>query len=221
MPVKKGKGCVADVMREWKAGSLHSGKGGPVVEDKDQAIAIALSMCGGGKAKAKSYEEYANSLISEVKHSYGDGCGCGSNCDCSGCRRKAMAIGYPTPTFSENETLEMVMNRLKVIHGRTRDIELAISQAMMIAEESGGEIEMEQWMIDKITLAADYLSAVADNAMYGDGVEVETEDEEEEGYEEDEGLKDTCWKGYTAVGMKKKKGRMVPNCVKDPKGALK
>jgi hypothetical protein len=26
-------------------------------------------------------------------------------------------------------------------------------------------------------------------------------------------LKDACWDGYTAVGMKKKGGRMVPNCV--------
>jgi len=26
-------------------------------------------------------------------------------------------------------------------------------------------------------------------------------------------LKDACWKGYTAVGLKKKGGRMVPNCV--------
>lgn len=24
---------------------------------------------------------------------------------------------------------------------------------------------------------------------------------------------DPCWKGYEAVGMKRKKGRMVPNCV--------
>jgi len=191
MPAKKGKGCVADVMKEWKAGSLHSGKGGPVVRDKDQAIAIALSMCGGGKSRAKSYEEYAQNIVKSLrdekgfKESADYGCNCGPECGCMNCRRKAMAIGYPTPTFSENETLEMVMNRLKVIHGRTRDIELAISQAMMMAEESGGEIEMEQWMIDKITLAADYLSAVADNAMYGDGVEVEMEDEDEmEGYAE-------------------------------------
>jgi predicted RNA binding protein YcfA (HicA-like mRNA interferase family) len=28
-----------------------------------------------------------------------------------------------------------------------------------------------------------------------------------------EGLKDTCWKGYTAVGMKMKNGKKVPNCV--------
>jgi len=28
-----------------------------------------------------------------------------------------------------------------------------------------------------------------------------------------DGLKKACWKGYTAVGMKKKGGKMVPNCV--------
>lgn len=27
------------------------------------------------------------------------------------------------------------------------------------------------------------------------------------------GLKKACWKGYEAIGMKKKGGRMVPNCV--------
>jgi len=31
------------VMREYKAGTLHSGKGGPVVKSRKQAIAIALS----------------------------------------------------------------------------------------------------------------------------------------------------------------------------------
>jgi len=28
-----------------------------------------------------------------------------------------------------------------------------------------------------------------------------------------DGLKKACWKGYTAVGMKKKGGKTVPNCV--------
>ena len=34
---------VGTVMREWKAGKLHSGKGGPVVKSKEQAIAIGMS----------------------------------------------------------------------------------------------------------------------------------------------------------------------------------
>lgn len=32
-------------------------------------------------------------------------------------------------------------------------------------------------------------------------------------------LKDACWKGYTAVGMKTKNGRKVPNCVPVKKDA--
>ena len=42
---------VAKVMREFKGGSLHSGKGGKVVKSKKQAVAIALSVA--GKAKKK------------------------------------------------------------------------------------------------------------------------------------------------------------------------
>jgi hypothetical protein len=34
---------VAKVMKEFKGGTLHSGKKGPVVKSKKQAIAIALS----------------------------------------------------------------------------------------------------------------------------------------------------------------------------------
>ena len=34
---------VAKVMKEFKSGTLHSGKKGPVVKSKKQAIAIALS----------------------------------------------------------------------------------------------------------------------------------------------------------------------------------
>jgi len=42
---------VGKVMGEYKAGTLHSGKGGPVVKSKKQAIAIALSE--GRKASKK------------------------------------------------------------------------------------------------------------------------------------------------------------------------
>jgi hypothetical protein len=30
-------------MHEWKAGTLHSGRGGPVVKSQKQAVAIALN----------------------------------------------------------------------------------------------------------------------------------------------------------------------------------
>lgn len=42
---------------EFKAGQLHSGKGGPVVKSRKQAIAIALSVerrKGSAKSKGKS-----------------------------------------------------------------------------------------------------------------------------------------------------------------------
>ena len=51
---KKGKMAkVSKVMKEFKTGSLHSGKGGPVVKSRAQGIAIALSEAGMSKKKKK------------------------------------------------------------------------------------------------------------------------------------------------------------------------
>lgn len=44
---------VEKVMREYKEGTLHSGKKGPVVKSRKQAVAIALSEAGMSKKKAK------------------------------------------------------------------------------------------------------------------------------------------------------------------------
>lgn len=44
---------VGKVMHEYKTGTLHSGKGGPVVKSKAQAVAIALSEAKMAKKKKK------------------------------------------------------------------------------------------------------------------------------------------------------------------------
>lgn len=43
MAKSRGQAKVQKVMHEWKAGTLHSGKGGKVVTNRKQAIAIAMS----------------------------------------------------------------------------------------------------------------------------------------------------------------------------------
>ena len=54
MPAKKAKQAkVRKVMREFKSGTLHSGKGGPVVKSRKQAVAIAMSEAGMTAKKRK------------------------------------------------------------------------------------------------------------------------------------------------------------------------
>jgi hypothetical protein len=64
MPVHKGKDCVGEEMRRWKAGDLHSGKNGPVVKSRKQALAIAISECNHSeRLQSMGYsEETANAV---------------------------------------------------------------------------------------------------------------------------------------------------------------
>lgn len=48
MPMSKAKQekKISKVYKEFQAGKLHSGKGGPIVKNKAQGLAIALSSAG-------------------------------------------------------------------------------------------------------------------------------------------------------------------------------
>lgn len=63
---KKATTKVAKVMREYKAGTLHSGKKGPVVKSRKQAIAIAMSEAG-MKKKSTTKKSKAHSPKGEYK----------------------------------------------------------------------------------------------------------------------------------------------------------
>lgn len=54
MPKGQGKKTVKDVMHKFKHGKLHSGsKKGPIVDSRQQAVAIAMQEAGYGKPRRK------------------------------------------------------------------------------------------------------------------------------------------------------------------------
>ncbi len=84
------------------------------------------------------------------------------------------------------------------------DLRSIIHNAQQLHDMLDDNTNLPEWVQSKITLAEDYMSTVA-NYMRS---EMKEEVKEPTG-----DLKKACWKGYTAVGMKMKNGRKVPNCV--------
>ena len=153
--------------------------------------------CGGGcgckscdraQNRKKSYQQYGFSEDAADSLVFG---------------QQPAALGYPTPTFgpevmdalnfknkkkiknkevanySEDVEADMAMGRIDVMRGRLDELSMKLG---MLSEL--GEVEMDVWMHDKLTLAADYISAVADAALYGGGIELEIEEEDVKMYGE-------------------------------------
>jgi hypothetical protein len=153
--------------------------------------------CGGGcgckscdraQNRKKSYQQYGFSEDAADSLVFG---------------QQPAALGYPTPTFgpevmdalnfknkkkiknkevanySEDVEADMAMARIDVMRGRLDELAMKLGPLMEL-----GEVEMDVWMHDKLTLAADYISAVADAALYGGGIELEIEEEDVKMYGE-------------------------------------
>ena len=99
-------------------------------------------------------------------------------------------------SFNFNEAAKQPDHEHSMIRSELETIKRAADR---LKKKMKGEGNVEAWVQSKITKAADYIDAAAD---YIDSGEHNVEE-----------AKDPCWTGYKQVGMKKKGGKMVPNCV--------
>ena len=73
MPVKKGADCVGEEIHRFGKGQMHSGKGGKVVTDPQQAKAISLSACGQSNyAETLQSIGYSEKVAKEVVAMFGE-----------------------------------------------------------------------------------------------------------------------------------------------------
>ena len=90
---------VGTVMREFKKGQLHSGKGGPVVKNPKQAIAIALSEARkvkkseGGMVESDMESEYESEPMISIEISSGNGMRSGGMTGRDGCAVRGKTKG--------------------------------------------------------------------------------------------------------------------------------
>lgn len=125
--------------------------------------------------------------------------------------KKGRFVSGPAKKPFQSNTIVSPMKEAKDAREYDYEGDMATSQLRSLIFNAEDLIEMmddntnlPEWVQSKITLAEDYISTAA-NYLRGElteEVKPPTGD-----------LKDACWKGYTAVGMKMKNGRKVPNCV--------
>ena len=85
-----------------------------------------------------------------------------------------------------------------------KDLEVIKMHADHLIEMVNDTDNLPEWVQAKITVAKDYMQTVCDYLYAEQKV---NEDKN------NQGLKDACWAGYEAIGMKKKGKKIVPNCV--------
>jgi len=103
-------------------------------------------------------------------------------------------------SFDFNEAKKQPDHEHSMIRSELETIKKAADR---LKKKMKGEGNVEAWVQSKITKAADYIDAAADYIDSGEHNVHGSMDEE----------KGPCWTGYKQVGMKKKGGKMVPNCV--------
>ena len=136
--------------------------------------------------------------------------------------RKVGAANWGTKSEEKDHEYSMARSEISTV----------ISAAKRLKKKMGkGEGDLKAWVQSKITKAADYLDTAADYVDSGEHNEsVKIEDANGKTFAEVidivgpnqfkpvvEAKKsgDPCWVGYKQVGMKKKGGKMVPNCVEE------
>jgi hypothetical protein len=100
----------------------------------------------------------------------------------------------------KDEEYSMVRSELSTMVDAIKRLQMKVGK---------GEGNLEAWVQSKITKASDYIDTAADYVAGGEMKEQKLVDKILGELQEE----DPCWKGYTQVGMKKKGGKEVPNCV--------
>lgn len=125
---------------------------------------------------------------------------------CNHTKKGKMCSMHGTDDCEESKKSKIYENHKEIENGKKKDGEgyMARTELGTITKAvdslkkniKKGNQQLPAWVQSKITKATDYIDTAAD---YLDSKE--------------DSVDEACWNGYKQVGMKKKKKKMVPNCV--------